>query len=191
MKTKRNIALAAFGMALGTALILTQVAWSEGEVQPFKLGGSWIGRVPGTPVMWSYTLTPDPSGRKAAMSGMVEIPVGPSVIVPGLFPDLEYYSPLVGQVEVTGPTTTEFTAIMYGMKKGFPFNKVVCIIVNSGQSKFMGPGKFQNSNHMAYYAPSADADGDGLPDPGAVPALCLPASTSVETQVPVMPPCTP
>jgi hypothetical protein len=125
------------------------------------------------------------------MSGMVEVPLGPSVVVPGLFPDLEYYSPLVGQVNLTGPDTSEFSAVMYGMKKAFPFNKVVCIIVNSGESKLLGPGKIQNANHLVFYAPTADADGDGLPDPGAVPALCLPASVSVETQVPIMPPCTP
>jgi hypothetical protein len=167
------------------------IAWTDAEPQSFKLEGSWIGKVPGTPVTWSYTLVPDPSGRKAAMSGSVQVPLGPSVIIPSLFPDVEYYSPMVGQVVMTGPDTTEFTVVWYGMKKGFPFNQVVCIGVNSGQGKFTGPGKGMNTNHLAFYAPSADADGDGLPDPGAVPALCLPASLSVETRVPIMPPCTP
>ena len=189
MKMKRNIALAALGVALGAALILTQAGWSE--IASYKLEGSWIGKVVGTPVTWSYAMIPDPSGRRAAMSGSVQVPLGPSVVIPGLFPDLEYYSPMVGQVRMTGPDTTEGTALGYGMKKGFPFNQVVCIWVNNVQSRFLEPGKIVSTNHLAFYAPSADADKDGLPDPGAVPALCLPASISLETRVPIMPPCTP
>ena len=191
MKVKRNIALAALGVALGTVLIVTQAAWSDKEPQSFKLEGAWIGKVTGTPVTWSYTLAPDPSGRRAAMSGSVQVPLGPSVLIPTLFPDMEYYSPMVGQVVMTGPDTSEFTAVWYGMKKAFPFNKIVFIGVNSGQGRFTGPGKAENTNHLAFYAPSADADGDGLPDPGAAPALCLPASLSLETRVLIMPPCTP
>ena len=125
------------------------------------------------------------------MSGSIPVPLGPSVIVPGLFPDLEYYSPMVGQVTMTGPDTADFTAVWYGMKKGFPFNQVVCIGVNSGQARFTEPGKSIHTNHMAFYASSADADHDGLPDPGQAPVLCLPPSVSLENRVPLLPPCTP
>lgn len=45
------------------------------------------------------------------------------------------------------------------------------------------------THHLAFYNPSADGDGDGLPDPGEDPALCLPAS--LDTRVPLMAPCTP
>ena len=177
-------------LALAAAAAAT-IAWTDTEPQVYKLEGSWIGKVPGTPVMWIYTVSPAPSGRTAAMSGSVPVPLGPSVIVPGLFPDLEYYSPMVGQVTMTGPDTAQFTAVWYGMKKGVPFNQVVCIGVNSGQARFTEPGKSINTNHMAFYAPSADADHDGLPDPGQAPVLCLPPSVSLETQVPLLPPCTP
>ena len=173
------------------AAAVAAVAWTKTGPESYKLEGSWIGKVPGTPVMWIYTVSADPSGRTAAMSGSVPVPLGPSVIVPGLFPDLEYYSPMVGQVSMTGPDTADFTAVWYGMKKGVPFNQVVCIGVNSGQARFTEPGKSINTNHMAFYAPSADADHDGLPDPGQAPVLCLPPSVSLETQVPLLAPCTP
>jgi hypothetical protein len=191
MKMKRNLALAALGLALGAVLVVTQAARSDNGPQSCKVEGSWVGKVTGTPVTWSYALMPDPSGRTAAMAGSVQVPLGPSVVVPGLFPDLDYYSPMVGQVRMTGPDTMEGTALGYGMKKGFPFNQIVCIWVNNVQSRFVETGKIVATNHLAFYAPSADADGDGIPDPNAVPALCLPPSISLETRVPIMPPCTP
>jgi hypothetical protein len=98
---------------------------------------------------------------------------------------------MVGQIRMTGPKTLEGTAIWYGMKKGIPFNQIVCIGVNNVQGIFTGPGEAVFTNHLAFYAPTADGDGDGLPDPGVEPDLCVPASISVETRVPIMPPCTP
>ena len=189
MKMKRNIALAAFGAALGAAVILTQTGWTE--VGSNKLEGAWIAKVPGMPLQWTYTLVPDPSGRRAAMYGSIQVHIPPVIVSPNPFPDMEYNSDMVGQLVMTGPNTAEFTSVWYGMKKGFPFNKVVYIGVNSGQVTFTGPGKAEVTHALAFYAPSTDADGDGLPDPGQAPALCLP-SLSRDTRVPLLPPaCTP
>ncbi len=176
-------------LAIGTAAAAT-LAWALPQVYAYKLEGSWIGKVPGTPLMWMETLAPDSSGRSAAMGGSIPVPVGPSV-VGGLFPDLEYYSTMVGQVVMTGPDTLQFTAVWYGMKNAAPFNQVVLIGVNSGQGRFIAPDKIVNTDHLAFYYPSADADHDGLPDPGQTPALCLPGTVSLETRVPILPPCTP
>jgi hypothetical protein len=170
------------------AAAVASLAWSE--PQSNKLEGAWVGTVPNTPMTWSYTLVPDSSGQSAAMAGSIQVPITPAVVVPGLFTNLEYFSPMVGRVTMTGPDTAEFTCVYYGMKKGFPFNQVVFIGVNSGQCQFVAPDKIINTNHLAFYAPTADADHDGLPDPGQVPALCLPATVSLETRVPIMPPCT-
>lgn len=191
MKKKRNIALAALGVAVGTVLIVTQAAWSDRHGEPFKLEGAWIAKVVGLPLQWTYTLSPDPSGRRAAISGSIQVHVPPAIVKPGLFADLEYNSPIVGEIVMTGPDTTEFTAVWYGMKKGYPFNQIVCIGVNSGRTTFTGPGKSEGTHHLAFYYPSADGDGDGLPDPGAVPALCLPATGTIDTRVPMLQPCTP
>ncbi len=78
-------------------------------------------------------MSPDPSGRRAAISGSIQVPVRPSVIQPGLFADLEYVSPLVGQAVMTGHDTARFTAVWYGLKAGLPFGQVVFIGVTSGQ----------------------------------------------------------
>ena len=172
------------------AVAAATIGWTATKSQAYKLEGSWIGKVPGTPIMWIYTCSPDPSGRSTAMGGSIPVPIGPSV-VGGLFPDLEYYSTMVGQAVMTGPDTLQFTAVWYGMKNAAPFNQVVLIGVNSGQGRFIEPGKMMNTNHLAFYYPIADADHDGLPDPGQAPALCLPPTVSLETRVPIMLPCTP
>ena len=190
MKKKRNIVLAAFGVALGAGLILTQVGWTESEA--VKLEGAWIAKVPGMPLQWTYTLAPDPSGRRAAMYGSIQVHIPPSIVPPNNpFPDLEYNSDLVGELVMTGPDTGKFTSVWYGMKRGFPFNKVVYIGVNSGQFKFTGPGKSEVTHALAFYAPTTDVNGDGLPDPGQSPTVCLP-SVSHDTRLPMLPPaCAP
>jgi hypothetical protein len=96
-------------------------------------------------------------------------------------------SDMVGELVMTGPDTGNFTVVWYGMKRSFPFDQVVCIGVNSGQVKFTGPGKSEATHALAFYAPSTDADRDGIPDPGQAPALCLP-SLSHDTRVPLLAP---
>jgi hypothetical protein len=78
-----------------------------------------------------------------------------------------------------------FNSVWYGIKKGFPFDQFVFIGMNSGQIRYTGPGKAEGTHNLAFYDPSSDQDGDGLPDPGATPALALPPTTTVETRLPL------
>ena len=126
------------------------------------------------------------------MHGSIQVHIPPAIVSPNHpFPDLEYNSDMVGELVMTGPNTAEFTAVWYGMKKDFPFNKVVYIALNSGQVRFTGPGKAEATHALAFYAPGTDLDGNGLPDAGQQPELCLP-SLSLDTRVPMLPQdCTP
>ena len=195
MKMKRSIVLAALGVAVGTVLIVTQGAWSDRHHESYKLEGAWIAKVVGMPMQWTYTLSPDPSGRKAALYGTIQVAIRPAVVVPGLFPDAEYISDFVGEMVMTGHDTMKFTVVWYGMKKAASASmfsdEVVFIGVNSGTGKFTGPGQSEVTHHLAFYDPTSDADGDGLPDPGKEPKLCLPATISLDTRVPFLQPCTP
>ena len=42
------------------------------------------------------------------------------------------------------------------------------------------PHNHNFNNHMKFYDPSADADGDGLPDPGQKPVFPVPPTTSID-----------
>ena len=192
---KRNIALAALAVAVGTVLIISQAAWSDRHHEAYKVEGAWIAKVVGMPMQWTYTMSHDPSGRKAAMYGTVQVAIRPAVVKPGLFPDAEYISDFVGEMVMTGHDTMKFTVVWYGLKKAAldsPFSDNVEFIgVNSGTGKFTGLGQSEVTHHLAFYDPASDADGDGLPDPGKEPKLCLPATISLDTRVPFLQPCTP
>ncbi|MBI2924637.1 MAG: hypothetical protein HYY24_02910 [Verrucomicrobia bacterium] len=175
MKNKQYAVLAVCAAAAGAFLLFNPPAQSEaGHRHANKLEGAWIAKapVPGMPVQlqWTYTLSPDPSGRRAALSGSIQVHIPPAIVPPvGRFADLEYNSPFVGELVMTGHDTADFTAVWYGMKKAFPFNQIVYIGVNSGQVTFTGPGQSEVTHALAFYAPSTDGDNDGLPDPGEGP----------------------
>jgi len=188
---KSKITRAGGLLALVAAAAAT-VAWSNQCREPVRLEGAWIAKVTGMPLQWSYVESPmDLLARRASLSGSIQVHIPPSIVIPGLFADLEYNSPLVGEAVMTGYDTVKFTAVWYGMKKGFPFNQIVYIGVNSGEGTITAPGKAAMTHHLAFYYPSADADGDGLPDPGQAPALCLPPTGTIDTRVAILPPCTP
>jgi hypothetical protein len=191
MKTKQYAALTIVAVAAGAFVAFNSPAQSAaGKSQVFKLEGAWIAKVVGMPMQWAYTVSPDPSGRRAALAGSIHVPIPPQAINPALFADWEYNTDMVGELVMTGPDTVEFTAVWYGMKKGFPFDQIVLIGVNSGQGRFTEPGKMTGTHNLGMYAPGTDGDGDGLPDPGQDPAVCLPA-TSIDTRVPFLQPCGP
>ncbi len=191
MKNRNYVVLALCTLGIGVWLAVnTHFQSHAAEPQALKLEGAWIATVPGMPLRWTYTLSPDPSGKQAALSGAIQVPVQPAVIVPGLFADLEYVSPMIGQVVMSSRDTARFTAVWYGLKKGVPFDQVVFIGVNSGEIKMNSPSQTEVTHHLAFYDPSTDANGDGLPDPGTAPALCLPA-TSTDIRLPLLAPCTP
>lgn len=198
MFSKQQTALTTIGAAALACLLATQVAWTDRASESRRLEGAWIAKVPGTPLRWSYVMSPsDPSGKRAAISGSLQVGIPVDVMFPGVIPQLDYNSDMTGEVVMTSPNTADFTVVGYGMKKiaptmEYPFTEqVVLIWVTSGQVKFTAPGKAEVAHHLAYYLPAADADGDGLPDAGQSPILCLPVTTSLDTRAGLMAPCAP
>jgi hypothetical protein len=194
MFSKKNIVLISIATTSAALLIFTQGAWSGPKAQANKLEGAWIAKSTTSPVQASYVVTPsDPSGRSATISGSLQVRIPIAVVSPE-FADVESSSDFVGEAVMTGPSTANYTIVGYGLKKLVPptpfQEQVVLIWVDSGQMEFTGPGKAQLTHSVAYYEPSADANGDGLPDPDQSPVYCIPATT-LDTRVGLIPPCTP
>jgi len=190
MKTKRNVVIAALGLALGTALVLTQAAWSEKGDQPFRLEGTWMGRMTGTTTL-EYTLSfspSDPSGREASFQVSAVEDDDPTL--GGMFPDAEYETGFMGQAVVTGPNEAAYTLPYYGMRRVGGVSQIVYIAVDSGTMRRTGPGKTEVAHYVAFYYSNQDADGNGLPDKGQAPFLCF-AATTIDTRLPLLPPCKP
>jgi hypothetical protein len=152
-----------------------------GPKSAMKLEGAWIAKVPTTQAQWSYVLSPDASGRHATGHGTVEVG-----FAAGEF-DAEYTSPLLIEVTVTGPDTAAFNSVWYGLKKSADpayTAEIVYIAVNQGTIRSVGPGKAEGLHNIAYYLPTQDADGDGLPDPGQTPVAPPIQVPTFETRVP-------
>jgi hypothetical protein len=108
---------------------------------------------------------------------------------PGLDEMADKTSPLLIDVVMTGSDTAKFNSIWYGLKAasgGMTTAEVVYIGVNWGELKFVAPNKTEGTHHIEFYLPSADADHDGLPDPGAVPIGGAQVHT-VDTRLPSAP----
>ena len=187
MLSKKNIALTILAAAGGPLLILSQSAWSDQHGNSAKLEGAWVAKMPGTPFQWNYVLTPtEPDGQRATLWGTFTIPI------PGFVYGLptqyqpEELSVISGEVVMTGRNEAKGTVIWWGLKNtvpgdpAYPFKQVVHIGVNSFTISFTAPGKAQVTHHMKFYAPSADANGDGLPDPGQKPVFPVPPTTSID-----------
>ena len=182
MLSKKNIALTILAAAGGTLLILSQSAWSDEHGSSAKLEGAWVAKMPGTPFQWNYVMTPtEPSGQRATLWGTFTIPIPGFVYgLPAQYQP-EELSVISGEVVMTGRNEAKGTVIWWGLKNTVSgIKQVVHIGVNSFTLSFTAPGKAQVTHHMKFYDPSADADGDGLPDPGQKPVFPVPPTTSID-----------
>jgi len=177
MITKKSILAATFAVVGAALLVITQTAGTTADKQENKLEGAWIYTIPGTPVLATMHMSPDASGRRAAISGQLVVPIPATQA----FPDQEFTSDFVGEAVMTGPDTSELTIIGYGTKKVVPTlqspfdRQIVLIWVDSGTMKFTASGKIEGVQHLAYYRPEADTNGDGLPEGAALYSLDGPA----------------
>jgi hypothetical protein len=115
----------------------------------------------------------------------------PEPTIFGSFPDADHLSNPIGQAVRTGLNTYELTLISYGTKKAeLPgmLPEIVYIYVVYGKGVLTGQNTMEGEGTDSFFLPSADADGDGLPDEGAEPIYCFPYALTAK-RVPLMPPC--
>jgi hypothetical protein len=81
----------------------------------------------------------------------------------------------VGEEVMTSRDTAKYRTVGYAITPGNP-PVVRLIVVMNGMLQFTGPDTFTVSYTLDSYLPSADADLDGFPDPGATPVLSVPGT---------------
>jgi hypothetical protein len=180
--SKRKMVVAALSAAVAGWLVVTPVGAGNGSNGAVKLEGAWIARGVEAPLQWTYVLSPDPSGRQAALHGSIDVGLGGNPF------GADYASPLIGNLVLTSPDTARFNSVWYGITKlppAAPLSaQIVYIGMNSGEATFVD-GQWEVTHHIAYYLPSSDADKDGLPDPGTLPAVGPITVHTVDTRVPL------
>ncbi len=175
MITSRLKVIATVLTAAATLLLAVPVGAANNAIGAMKLEGAWIARVPGTPVQWTYVLSPDPSGRSAAFHGSIDVGFGNPL-------GSDRTTPLLGAVVLTGPSTGKFNAIWYGISNTAG---LVYIGVDTGEIEFVG-GRILGTHNLVFFLPSQDADNDGLPDPGEVPVSGYPGPVhTIDTRLPL------
>jgi hypothetical protein len=182
MLINRKKVVIAAALAVAVVALVTQVGVSG---EPLKLEGAWVAKVisyegvPGAyPFQWSYVLAPDPSGRTAALNGSVIVgfPLNPQL-------PYDFHSPITGEIVQTGPDTATFNSYTYAIRKGLVTDQIVFVTRTWGEAKTIAEGKLETTHHFEIYLPSADADGDGIPDEGSVPITSFTVGTQ-DTRIP-------
>jgi hypothetical protein len=136
----------------------------------YKFEGAWVASSVSCPGQWSYTLSPDASGRRGAGHGTINV----NRYVPGLSELDDEVSPFVLDFVMTGEDTAQFNSVWYGLRN-LPLgsaavtSQVVYIGVNWGELKMVAPDRVEGTHNIEFYLPFQDADDDGLPDPGQLP----------------------
>jgi hypothetical protein len=159
-------------LAAGAALVvlLGTAASDQGKGQ-YKLGGTFIGNNGAN--IWSGLNIPlDPAGRTAVLRVNVSTPGSGVAELLSAF-GADTLTEFVGEEAMTGLDTAKYGTIAYANKQGNPPQRCAIWVMN-GTLKFTGPDTFVVDYTVDIYPAALDADSDGFPDPGTVPALSVP-----------------
>ena len=153
--------------------------------------GTWIVNVPtqmGNITLFHIVHAQDMTGKR--YGGMIwQVNKNPTNF--GMFPDVEDIGAWATQTVRTGPDSFETTMIMYGIKKGEgPIAETVTIGIAHSKWTLTSPNTNNGEATLATYMAAQDADGDGFPDEGEEPAVCMEYTFTCK-RLTMMPDCVP
>jgi len=158
------------------------IAWLGPE--HYRLGGAfWSDPARCNGNYWSAFQAPlDAAGKTAALRvNMVKY----SASVGGLLAAFgaDTITEFVGQVAMIDNDTAQGTIAGYLLKQGVP-PELKAIWIWEGVIEWTGPNSYEAIGVNKIFLPSADANGDGLPDPGATPVIEVPMQHPVNRIAP-------
>jgi len=185
--TRRRV-LKKFGAGLGGMALLAGALCVTGFGQKYyRLGGAWVGVNP--TYTWSVLFAPsDPLGQTAAARPILKYFNDQFAGLLASF-GADNLSDATGEIKMVGPDTARWTLISYAQVTPHQPGDLLqnkAIIVSHGTWKFTSEDTAAVLNYtLDIYLPSADADGDGFPDPGTAPVLTVPTLDNAK-RVPIL-----
>jgi len=209
MKTKKNMILMAVTVLVSLILITGWTVFAgngvtsepSNEYEKSILRGSglewlpvgtWVVTVPtpmGNIVMTHSIHAQDSSGKY--YGGIIkQYNTNPTLF--GTFPEWEAGGDIwAAQTVRTGPDSFESTLFYHTVKKGEgPVAETVGIGICNATWRLTGPNTNEGESTLAVYLAEQDADGDGLPDEGQEPTVCM-GFTYTSKRLTMMPGCVP
>lgn len=161
-------------------------ASGQGQRQ-YKLGGAWVGHSASPSWTWTALQIPtNPEATEAAIR-VNFTSYGPELAGLAASFGADSWSDFAGQAVIIDRDTERWTLVGYAQAKG-PNNElqIRAIAVAFGTLQFTGPDEDVIHATLTVYPAAADADGDGMPDPGAVPVATFPGITETGRRVPIL-----
>ncbi len=163
----------------------------QGEGLEWSAAGPWLCSVPtpeGPALMYHIMYPLDFAGKR--YSGMMwQANDDPTSF--GAFPEADQALCWMTLTVRTGPDSFETTMVSHSTKKGSsPIRQTDHISIANCTWRLTGPDTNVGEVTVATYLPDQDADGDGFPDEGQEPVLCVPF-TAISKRLTMMPGCVP
>ncbi len=205
MYTRRNrqmvavIAVLALGLLVGTPWAVgsggVKGAVSIMSSSDLSLEGIWTTMMAASPELASInSFVIDARGSEGLAYTVVGKHPQCSPTLLGFFPESERLSDMLGNCVRTNVDTFEFSVLWHGIKAGGPermgVGEIVFMGVMSGTVQLTDSDTLQFVGTLSAYTPDQDADGDALPDEGAVPLVCIPGELTAK-RLPRFPSCEP
>jgi hypothetical protein len=164
MITGKPVALLVCAAAAVALLVCNTQVQSQPQSAHIRLGGTFVGN--GASGLWTSTAAPlDPAGQKSTVRIY-------GVAMPGFVPlmaalQADTFTEMVGQQELVSQKTAKYRVI------GYPTQgpTIKAIFEMTGLITFETQNKCFVTYTLNVFAPTADANQDGLPDPGSTPII--------------------
>lgn len=152
----------------------------------YRLGGAWVGG--SSTYTWTVMFAPsDPQGQTAAARPILKYFNDQFAGLLATF-GADNLSDATGEAKMISQDTAQWTLISYMQVTPHQPGEVLqnkATIVSHGTWKFGNDNTAVLNYTLDVYPPSADADGDGLPDAGTQPILSIPTLDNAR-RVPIL-----
>jgi hypothetical protein len=176
-----GLGLAALGLVAGT---LCMTAFTP---RFYRLGGAWVGGHPG--FTWSAIQAQmDPLGQTCCDRPILKYYDAQFAGLLAAF-GADSLSDAVGEARMISPDTAQWTLLAYAVATPHQPGDLLqnkAIVMFSGTWKYTSQDTAVLNYTVNVYLPSADADGDGLPDANAQPVLTIPGVVDNAKRVPIL-----